>query len=216
MNDTWVATKQACEFYGVSGNTIRRWGDEGRIECKRIPSGLRRFLIHPYGSSPVKNEPKKQCFVYARVSSHKQKADLERQVKYLLDKYSDYIVVKDIGSGLNNKRRGFLKLLEQSNRGEVKEIVVSSKDRMSRFGFDLVEWLFLQNNTKLVVLDNDDKSPEQELTEDILSVLQVFACRHFGKRKYTINRNQKNQVEAVFCPEKEIKRMESPVQSHVQ
>jgi predicted site-specific integrase-resolvase len=208
MDGDWVSTKRACKFYGVSGNTIRKWGDMGSVECKRTPGCQRRFLLrevsmcqdklgNPAPSNDIKN------FVYARVSSSKQKQDLERQVAFLRDKYPDHSVVKDIGSGLNNKRRGFLKLLEQSRQGKVGEVVVSSKDRMSRFGFDLVEWVFTQNGTSLVVLDHEDKTPEQELTEDILSVLQVFACRHFGRRKYTLNKNKENQVEAEFFTEEE-------------
>lgn len=220
MDGKWASTKEACKFYGVSGNTIRKWGDEGLVECKRTAGCQRRFLLLEARIGHNKHQDNCtinyiQNYVYARVSSFKQKQDLERQVSFLLDKYPDYIVIKDIGSGLNNKRKGFLKLLEESNRGRVGEIVVSSRDRLSRFGFDLVEWIFLQNNAKLVVLDNTDKSPEQELTEDILSVLQVFACRHFGKRKYTINKHKENQVEAEFNTEEKAKDVCSYVQNNV-
>jgi predicted site-specific integrase-resolvase len=132
--------------------------------------------------------------IYTRVSSSKQKNDLDRQTAFLQNKYPNHIVIKDIGSGLNYKRKGLLKLLELSFKGLVGEVVVYSKDRLCRFGFELVEWLLLQNDSKILVLEQIDKSPEQEFSEDILSILQVFACRWNGKRKYT-DKNKEIQVE---------------------
>ena len=129
------------------------------------------------------------------MSSSKQKDDLTRQTDFLLDKHPGYQVISDIGSGLNYKRKGLLKLLELGNRGEVSEVVVFSKDRLCRFGFELLQWQLLQNNSKLMVHEQSDKTPEQEFTEDILAILQVFACRWNGKRKYTIDKNKEIQIE---------------------
>jgi len=122
----------------------------------------------------------------------------------MLDKYPDYTLIKDIGSGLNYKRRGLLTLLDLSNKGLVEEVVVWSRDRLCRFGFELIEWLFTQNSTKLVVLDRTKKVPEQEFTEDILAILQVFACRWNSKRRYTIDKDKKDKIEVKLNPEKEI------------
>jgi len=122
----------------------------------------------------------------------------------MLDKYPDYTLIKDIGSGLNYKRRGLLTLLDLSNKGLVEEVVVWSRDRLCRFGFELIEWLFIQNSTKLVVLDRTKKVPEQEFTEDILAILQVFACRWNSKRRYTIDKDKKDKIEVKLNPEKEI------------
>lgn len=196
MNGRWIANKEACEFYGVSGNTMRRWGDTGVVECKRAPSGRRCYFVSADGIFKKEVlQTKKNNYIYVRVSSSKQKPDLERQQAFLVDKYPDHIVIKDIGSGLNYKRRGLLKLLELCSQGTVAEVVVFSKDRMCRFGFELIEHLFSQNDAKIVVHEQIDKTPETEFSEDILAILQVFACRWNGKRKYKIDKNKEVQIE---------------------
>jgi len=196
MNDRWVATKEACEFYGVSGNTIRRWADDGTVISKRTPRGPRRYLISPKGVLRTQeNTTEKLNYIYVRVSSQKQREDMDRQEAFLRNFYPDHIVVKDIGSGLNYKRRGLLKLLRLSNQRTVNQIVVFSKDRLCRFGFELLQFQFQENDTKLVVHEHDDKSPETEFSEDILAILQVFACRWNGRRKYKINKDTEVQIE---------------------
>lgn len=200
----WVLNKKACEFYGVTGNTLRAWADSDKVKYKRVPSGNRVYWI-PNGLSET-NQCSKGC-IYARVSSSKQKDDLERQVERLQSEYPDFTIITDIGSGLNYKRRGLLKLLEQSNKRLVSTVVISSKDRLCRFGFELLEWQFLQNNTKLVVLERIDKTPEQEFTEDILAILQVFACRWNGKRRYTI-KNKENTTKIDITTETKVEDVE--------
>jgi len=197
----WVPSREACKFYSVSGNTLRRWAKNNDIVYKRTQSNHRIYLIDERSIPQVK-EAKRINYIYARVSSSKQKDDLERQCSMLLGRFPDYELVTDIGSGLNYKRRGLLKVLEQSNKGLVESVVVASKDRLCRFGFDLLVWQFLQNDTKLVVLEQSDKIPEQEFTEDILAILQVFACRWNGKRRYTIA-NEKNTIKIDINTEKD-------------
>jgi predicted site-specific integrase-resolvase len=200
----WVLNRKACEFYGVTGNTLRNWADNNKVRYKRNPSGNRVYWI---SSELSGTNQEKKGYIYARVSSSKQKDDLARQVEKSQSEYPNFEVVKDIASGLNYKRRGLLKLLEQSNRGLVSHVVVSSKDRLCRFGFELLEWQFLQNDTKLVVLENIDKTPEQEFTEDILAILQVFACRWNGKRRYNIE-NKKSTTEIDIIAKTKVKDME--------
>ncbi len=198
----WVLNRKACEFYGVSGNTLRRWAENGKVIYKRVPSGNRVYFIHKT-NSVQHQESGKSDYIYTRVSSSKQKDDLERQCTMLQDKFPNHTIIKDIGSGLNYKRKGLLKLMEKSNKGLVKSVVISSKDRLCRFGFELLEWQFLQNNTRLVVLEQIDKTPEQEFTEDILAILQVFACRWNGKRRYTL-KNKESTIKVDVNPEKSI------------
>ena len=201
----WVLNKKACEFYGVTGNTLRSWASKDKIKFKRIPSGNRVYWIPRKGITG--NITQRHKYIYARVSSSKQRNDLVRQSEKLRNKYPDYTLVTDIGSGLNYKRRGLLKLLEQSNKRLIECIVVSSKDRLCRFGFELLEWQFLQNNTKLVVLEDTDKTPEQEFTEDILAILQVFACRWNGKRRYRIE-NTESKIALDIDTKKQVKNVE--------
>ena len=89
-----------------------------------------------------------------------------------------------MGSGINFKRKGLRALLERSLRGEQLEVVVAYKDRLARFGYDLLEWLFSRNGGRVVVLNQVSFSPEQELTKDLLTILHVFTCRLYGLRKY--------------------------------
>jgi putative resolvase len=183
--EEWVTVRKACKIFGATSNTIRKWGDSGHLKCKRTPANHRVYLVPKQNLTENQICPK-NSFIYARVSSKKQENDLERQISFLSDKYPGFTIIKDIGSGLNYKRRGLIKLIDLSSKGQVDEIVVFSKDRLCRFGFELLEHVFNQNNTKLLVYEQTDKSPEQEFTEDILAILQIFACRWNGKRKYRI------------------------------
>ena len=201
-NGTWLTNKQACEFFGVSKITLTRWENANKIKTKRTDGNHRRYLVFDENIAKTE-EREKGNYIYVRVSSNKQKDDLRRQTGFLLERYPDYTVIEDVGSGLNYKRRGLLRLLELSNKGQVKRLVVFSKDRLCRFGFELLQWQFLQNNTELVVHEQSDKTPEKEFTEDILAILQVFACRWNGKRKYRVDKNKEIEIEIKQSPEKD-------------
>lgn len=217
MNGRWVSTGEACEIYGVTGNTIRRWADNGSVVFKRSPRGPRRFFISEDGVLKTGETTELRTnYIYVRVSSSKQREDLDRQEAFLRDKYPTHTVIKDIGSGLNYKRKGLLKLLKLSNQRQVGEIVVFSKDRLCRFGFELLQFQFSENDTKLVVHEQIDKSPEVEFTEDILAILQVFACRWNGKRKYRIDKNTEVQIETKQYPEETSEQTQEQLQVHLQ
>lgn len=201
--ESWASNREACDFFRISSSTLRRWRKSSKVIFKRNPSGHYLYSIPSTTTSELSRCNSKgtnaSSFIYCRVSSSKQKDDLNRQCKFLLDQYPNHSIIKDIGSGLNYKRPGLLKLLELSGQGNVKQIIVSTKDRLCRFGFELLQWFFIQNNTELVVLEQINKTREQEFTEDILAILQVFACRWNGSRKYsrkeTSNEVEKNQIE---------------------
>lgn len=203
INAIYLWATEAAKHFGVHPVTLRRWAKDNRIDYKKTQGGQRVYNIC---TEPEKCEQKDKI-IYARVSSHKQKDDLERQIEYLKTSQPSYKVVKDIGSGINFKRKGLLSLLEKADRGQLEEVVVTSKDRMCRFGFELIEWFFNKNNVKLTVLDKQDKSPEQEFTEDILAILQVFACRWNGKRRYNL-KDKKNKITVDINTEESISEME--------
>ena len=171
-------SREACKHFGVSSQTLRRWTRDNKIRSRRNPSGHHMYLL---GKD---TDDSREGIIYCRVSSNKQKEDLERQVRYLSDKYPEHRIVRDVGSGINFKRKGFVSLLGSVADGRVSEIVVASKDRMCRFAFEIIEWLCKRTETKIVVLDTVDKTPEEEFTEDILAILQVFGCRWNGRRRY--------------------------------
>lgn len=216
----YVGLSAAASHFGVTPRTIIRWCDESRVHNIRTKGGKRRIEIEDIGNIPKRLHQKsaikstssmstkpKSNICYCRVSSSKQREDLERQVSMLSNQFPQHTIIKDIGSGLNFKRKGLISILEQAQEGLVSEVVVASKDRLCRFGFELIEWILTKYNVKLVVLEHIDKSPEQEFTEDILAVMQVFSCRWNGRRRYQSN-NQNKKIQAETQPTSQIDSME--------
>ncbi len=203
----YLSTAQTAKHFGVHPNTVRKWDSEGIIKSYRIGGSLighRRFDISTFTGKidgalvESKNQPQistnKQIkhisrgAIYCRVSSSHQKEDLDRQINFMQKEYPNFEIFKDVASGINFKRPGFLKLIERSIKGDFDEIVVAHRDRFSRFAFDFIKWLLEQYNIKLVVLnDSIQQSKEQELAEDLLSIIHVFSCRQNGRRKYKSN-----------------------------
>jgi putative resolvase len=198
MSNEYINTKNAVQLLQVTPKTLRLWDKENKIRTIRTPSGIRRYNMQDIqnilGCSSItektrNKEQKKVC--YARVSSKKQMDDLDRQKDFFRCNYPNHIVVSDVDSGINWKRKGLLSLLESSMRGDISEVVVAHRDRLSRFAFELLEWIFRKNGVELVVLNrNDNQSEEQELSDDVMSIIHVYSCRKNGKRRYKTN--QKN------------------------
>ena len=201
-NMEYVSRKKALQYFGVSPNTLKSWADTGKIDFRVSKGGKRYYNI---GDREQTSTGKK--IIYARVSSSKQRDDLERQVNYLLEKYPGYEVIKDIGSGINFKRKGLLTILQEGKRGNIQEVVIASRDRLCRFAFELFEWIFGEYNIKLTIHFNEDQSPEQELSDDLMSIVQVFCCKRNGKRRYS-DKNKKDKIETDSSTEKDSSEME--------
>lgn len=185
----FVPTRKAVDLLGLHPNTLRRFADEQKINSIRTPGGMRLYDVESY----LRSNSASTFICYCRVSSSKQKDDLNRQIKKLKELYPQAEVIQDIASGLNFKRKGLLSLLERLNQGHKLSIVVAHKDRLARFGFDLIEFLVKQNGGEIVVLDSDlGKSKESELTEDLLAILHHFSCRMHGQRSHTQSKKDKN------------------------
>ena len=174
----YVKGSEYCKLFKVHPSTLRRWADTGKLACKRTPGGIRLYELPREPVAAAGPPRQKTKVVYARVSSAKQKDDLQRQADFLRSKFPDHQLVTDVGSGVNWKRKGLLALLDASHRGDLEELVVASRDRLCRFAFDLLAVVFRQRGTKLVVLDAADASPEQELSDDLLSIVQIFKRRY--------------------------------------
>lgn len=175
---TLVNTKEARRQLGVHANTLRRWEKAGKIKAVRSPGGVRLYDTSTFVAGT------RDCIIYTRVSSRGQKADLRKQVLFLREQYPKHEVIEDFGGGLNFKRKGFNSLLERIMSGSVEEVVVAHKDRLCRFGFGLIAAIASRYNTRLVVLDDTQLSPQEELVTDLISIVHVFSCRLYGLRKY--------------------------------
>ena len=204
----YLSAHQATKKLGISSDTLRRWLKQGKITAKTSPSGTRLYNISSIfpeltlqnvdnnaaaAAAAATTTTTKKGFLYARVSSVKQKEDLERQKQLLSSRFPTYELISDIGSGVNFKRPGLKTLLERTSRGMVSEIVVTHRDRLCRFAFDLIQYMLSLHTTKLVVLFNDTTSDEHELSQDILAINTVFICRMQGKRAALHRRERQNR-----------------------
>jgi len=173
----FIPLRAAREFYGFSEDTLRKYAKDGNIKAKRSPSGRWMFEVC---------ETDKRTFVicYCRVSSSKQKDDLARQVSYMRFNFPQAEIIQDVGSGLNFKRKGLKALLGRLLKGDKLTVVVAHKDRLARFGTDIIEYFITANGGELMVLNKSELSPQQELTQDLLAILTVFSCRMHGLRRY--------------------------------
>ena len=182
----YVNTKKACHLYQVSAGTLRRWDKEGRIDTIRTPSNLRLYSTKKFDDAIKRTTGthQKQKICYCRVSSYHQKNGLKRQISFMQSKFPQHTIIQDIGSGINWKRTGLKTILEQAMSNKLQEVVVAHRDRLCRFAFELLHWILEENGVKLVVLNEAIQSSEQELAEDLLSIIHVFSCRQMGKRRY--------------------------------
>ena len=181
---------------GVSIQTLRNWDKEGKLKPTYVTENGYRYysedLLNKFRNIKNVNKIKKKNILYARVSTKSQKDDLDRQVdnlkQYAYSKGYSFEIITDIGSGINYKKEGLLKMINLVECGEVDRIIVLYKDRLIRFGYDLIEYICKLNDTKIEIVDNSTISKEQELTEDLIQIITVFSNRLYGARsKKTVN-----------------------------
>jgi len=175
-----VPLRKAVKELGLHPNTLRKYADEGKIKSIKNEAGQRLFDVQSYVGSAARTS----LVCYCRVSSTKQRDDLDRQVAYMQSLYPGCEIIRDIGSGINFKRKGLRSLLDRLLQGDKLTLVVAHRDRLARFGFELIQYMVESNGGSVVVLDSTVHSPESELTADLLSILHVFSCRMHGLRKY--------------------------------
>ncbi len=182
--------KDFAEKIGVTVKTLQNWDNDGTLKAQRTPTNRRYYTEEQYlDYIGQEKSSQRKVVAYARVSNAGQKDDLANQVEFLrnyangkgiiLDE-----VITDIGSGLNYKRKKWNQLLDSIMSNEIDTVYITYKDRFIRFGYDWFEKLAHKFNTQIVVLNNPDLSPTEELTEDLVSIIHVFSCRIYGLRKY--------------------------------
>ena len=173
--------------YGVSPSTIRRWCAQGKLQCCRTLGGHRRFEVCEQEQTQ-ETTPGRIVVGYARVSSHGQKDDLDRQVQRLKLHGCDRII-SDIGSGLNCCKPGLKLLVNLLMEGRVERLVVVQEDRLLRFGVNLIRQICTRRQTEFLVLDSIAvTSFEEELARDVITLMTVFCARLYGRRS---GRNKK-------------------------
>jgi predicted site-specific integrase-resolvase len=198
-NEQYISPFKLTKQFDVTSGTLRRWAEDGKIRCLRPNNGKRIYNVNDvtkhFGIQPVKPNPT-YTICYARVSSLHQKEDLERQINLLKEQYPKAKIIKDIGSGLNWNRPGFRTLLEHLDSKTVSEVVVAYKDRLCRFGFELMEWIIKKANAKLVVLNanNDITDASRELSDDLLAITTVFVAKNNGLRAAHYRKQRKAKV----------------------
>ena len=179
--------KEASKLLGVHVKTIQKWDREGKIRCVRTVGGRRRVP-----ESEIKRilgiREERKIVGYARVSSHTQKDDLERQIElikaYAKEKGWEIEILKDVGSGLKEDRRNFRKLLKMVMNKEVSKVIVAYPDRLTRFGFKILEEFFRSYGTEIIVINKRAKTPQEELIDDLITIISHFAGKLYGMRSH--------------------------------
>lgn len=190
MSEKLLKTSEVKELTGLCSMTLYRLDKKGVLCPVQRTSRSKRYRLSDVQKfiNSNKENPRK-ILAYARVSSNKQKSELENQVKYLetyavnkgiiVDEY-----IKDIGSGINYKNKGLQKIIQAIVNNEVDEIIISHKDRLMRFGFDLFEYIASLFHTKVTIINLETTSPQEEIVEDLLTIITVFSNRVYGLRSY--------------------------------
>ena len=192
--DKLYSISKTSEILDVTPKTLRVWDKENKLKPTLTSGGHRRYResdIHKIIGIELNNEAKREiCATYARVSSQKQKVsgDLDRQSQRLYEycaKHNLYVghIIKDCGSGLNDKRQGFAQLTDLVVKGKVNKVIVEHKDRLTRFQFNFIKKMYAVFGCEIIVLDDkEDISDAEELTRDLMALLASFSGKYYGRR----------------------------------
>ena len=195
MNDEYLTPIKTSELLKVTTRTLQNWDLDGKLKCFRTEGGHRRFLLSDIRKLMHPNEVVRRKIAYCRVSKASQKEELQKQIEFLKARNPAHEIIYDIGSGLNFKRKEFQAILDSAIKGDIAEIVVTHKDRLCRFGFELFERIVNSTNGKIVVLDQGETSPDKELVDDLISIVSVFSSRVAGLRDRSLRRQIKRANE---------------------
>ena len=202
MKNNNYKPKEFAELINISVRTLQRWDVEGKLKAFRTPTNRRYYTYEQYleYKGIHKEEINRKTVIYTRVSTSNQKEDLKNQVKFLRQ-YANTKgiivdeVIEDLGSGLNYNRKKWNKLIDSCMINEVNTIIITHKDRFIRFGYEWFERFLGKFNVNIMVVNNESLSPQEELVQDIISILHVFSCRIYGLRKYKKKIREDEEVE---------------------
>lgn len=188
---------EAAKILGVTVKTLQRWDHSGKAVFVRTPNGQRRLpeseINRLMGSRTGNESEKKNLVIYARVSSHEQKTkgDLQRQIDFIknqmdLDSFNQVRVIEDVGSGLNDKRKGLVKIMKLAEAGLITDLAIRYRDRLTRFGFHYLQTYFESHLITLHILDDqtEEKPPQEELVDDLIAIITSFSGKLYGIRSH--------------------------------
>jgi predicted site-specific integrase-resolvase len=205
--ENYISGKKASEILGVHQRTLMNWDKKGLIDVIRTPGNKRLYNVKKYleknkfkcdNSNLVKgcdfiideiNEKIDICYI--RVSTYGQKDDLERQKQYMIEQFPNLKIIEDVGSGINFKRKGLLKIIQLAIDGKLNKLIVAHKDRLARFGYELIDFIIKEySNGEIIILNKEeDLEPEEEMVKDVLQIMNVFTAKMNGLRKYKKNKD---------------------------
>lgn len=202
MENNNYKPKEFAELIGVSVKTLQRWDNDNKLKAYRTPTNRRYYTYEQYLKYTGKTDAndKRKIVIYTRVSTSNQKDDLKNQVDFLRQ-YANAKgiivdeVIEDYGSGLNYNRKKWNKLIDECMENKVKTIIISHKDRFIRFGYDWFERFLNKFEVSFIIVNNESLSPQEELVQDIISILHIFSCRIYGLRKYKNKIRKDEEVE---------------------
>lgn len=194
--------KEFAELLNVSVITLQRWDNDGKLKAFRTPTNRRYYTYEQYleYTGIHKETDIRKIVIYTRVSTSNQKDDLKNQVEFLRQ-YANAKgiivdeVIEDYGSGLNYNRKKWNRLIDSCMKNEISTIIITHKDRFIRFGYDWFESFLAKFNVEIIVVNNESLSPQEELVQDIISILHIFSCSIYGLRKYKKKIREDEEVE---------------------
>lgn len=190
----WLTSKQFREKYNISPQYLYALKKNGKVKTKPF-LGSQVLILDPESS-----DSDKSVCIYARVSTPKQKTDLENQIKflrqYLVSKgLNPEYVYSDIASGMNEDRKGLNEMMSDIISGKISKVVISHKDRLTRFGFGYLKTIFSRYNTEIEIVNlEDEKSFQDELSEDLIATIHQFSMKFYGKRKNKCSELERNAI----------------------
>ena len=203
----YMSGKETSKLLGVHQRTLYQWDEKGWIDTIRTEGNKRLYNVEKYlkekecknNDMCIKNldeldkKEGKLNICYVRVSSLGQKEDLERQKKLIKEKYPNHLMIQDIGSGINLNKKGIQKIIDLGIEGKINELVVAYKDRLTRYGYELIERIIEKYSKGKIIIINkkDNLEPEEELAFDVLQIMNVFVAKMNGLRKY----KKKNKID---------------------
>ena len=197
----YYSIREFSKILGVTAQTLRNWDTNGKLHPHHTSSNGYRYYSREQLNQVLNIKPNidKMVVGYCRVSSNKQKDDLEKQIEnmklYLNAQGKPYEIISDIGSGINYKKKGLQDLIKRISQNQVEKVVVMHKDRLTQFGFELIEYVANLHHCDIEIVDNTEKIEKEELAEDLVQIITEFSCKSQRKHVNKVKQLVKSLIE---------------------